>query len=306
MATLPQRFPGTLFVVQHMSREGPGMLAHVLGRATMMPVVVPRDRTPIELGTVYVPRPDHHLVILDGDVDLSCGPMQNRSRPSADVLFRSAALEYGPRVVGVVLTGMLDDGSAGLLAIKRRGGTAVVQDPADAQHPGMPTSALRTVSVDHCLPLAEIPKLLVRLAGQHVDGDDPPPDRALERERRADEGRAVDIEESASQPSPFTCPECHGVLWRVDDPDLQRFRCRVGHGYSLESLLADEDNAVEAALWAAVRSLEERAVLLRHMAEQWRARGAENLARDLQDRAMIGDGHAAKIRELIVAVTHRH
>jgi two-component system chemotaxis response regulator CheB len=170
----------------------------------------------------------------------------------------------------------------------------------------MPANALRAVAVDHCLPLAEIPKLLVRLAGQSVSGEDHPPDLALERERRADQGTSVEIEEIASQPSPFTCPECKGVLWQIDDPDLRRFRCRVGHGYSLESLLADEDNAVEAALWAAVRTLEERAVLLRGMADQWRARGGEDLARDLQHRAQTGDTHAAKIRELIVAVNHRH
>jgi two-component system chemotaxis response regulator CheB len=305
MAGLPNRFPGTLFCVQHMSREGPGLLAHVLGRETMMPVVVPKDLTPIAPETVYVPWPDHHLVITDDHVNLSRGPMQNRSRPSADVLFRSAALAFGARVVGVVLTGMLDDGSAGLLAIKRRGGTAVVQDPADALHPSMPKSALRTVSVDYCLPLAEIPKLLLRLAGETVSGEKQPPDPTLERERRADEGGPVDIEKIASRPSPFTCPECHGVLWQIDDPDLQRFRCRVGHGYSLQSLLADEDNATEGALWAAVRSLEERAALLRNMADQWRARGGEDLARDLQARAETGDAHAAKIREVILAVNHR-
>jgi two-component system chemotaxis response regulator CheB len=172
-------------------------------------------------------------------------------------------------------------------------------------YPSMPENALRSVSVDHCVPLAEMPELLVRLAAERVTAAKLPRDPALERERRADEGDATHIETTNARPSPFSCPACHGVLWHVDDPDLLRFRCRVGHGYSVENLLADQDESAEAALWAAVRSLEELARLTRQMAAQWRERSSAERARELDQRATENDRNAQRIRELIVSTSVR-
>jgi len=297
LSELPARFPGSIFVAQHLGRRGPSQLRAVLGAAATIPVVAPEARQRIERGTIYVPQADHHLVVEHDFVGLSRGPMQNRQRPSADVLFRSAALAYGPRVVGVVLTGMLSDGAAGLLAIKSQGGLAVVQDPADAAFSGMPSSALRYVEPDHCLPLAKVAPLLVQLVRQVV-GDRGETDAQLEAAHSADIGQRTGPPPDG-QPSPFTCPECHGVLWTTKSDALPRFRCRVGHGYSIENLSLDQDLATEDALWAAARSLEERAELARNMAEQWRARGAEALVRELDDKAARSEAHASKLRELI-------
>ena len=298
VGALPRHFGAPIFVVQHMPRNGPGLLPTLLARAGMLPVVVPDEPREFEPGTVYLPPPDHHIVINEDHVWLTRGPTQNRHRPSIDVLFRSAAAGCGPRAVGVVLTGVLDDGSAGLLAIKRRGGVAVVQDPSDALFSDMPENAARAVDVDHCVSLAELAPLLMTLARSAVEGAPAAVDAALTREQSDDAGVPTAVGTNAS-PSPFSCPECHGVLWRMDDNTLPRFRCRVGHGFSIESLAQSQDEAVEQALWAAARSLEERAALSRNMAEQWRLRGLTALAQELTSKADGAQSYADKIRELI-------
>jgi two-component system chemotaxis response regulator CheB len=289
---LPADFPGALFVVLHIAR-GESVLPQILAKRAQLPVIVARDGEPIERGAVYVAVPDHHLVLEANTMRVVKGPMQHRNRPAIDVLFRTAAAHHGPRVVGVVLTGMLDDGSAGLLDIKRTGGIAVVQDPSDARFPEMPRNALRSVPVDHCLPLVAIARLLVDLSRGRAP-------HAASASRRPQLQKNQTMPDDAT-PSVYSCPDCHGVLWEIADPDLLRFRCRVGHGYSAESLGLEHDRAVEDALWAAVRSVEEQASLARRMADQWRARDAVSLARELDCKADRGEGHALRLRELLMA-----
>ena len=204
-----------------------------------------------------------------GRIRLAKGPKENRFRPAVDPLFRSAAYAYGARVVGVVLTDALDDGTAGLWAIKDRGGIAVVQDPAEAEQPSMPSSALNNVQIDYCLPISEIPPLLVTLTQQTVEQAGPPVSKQLEIETKIALGAdsaELDVTQ-LGKISEFTCPDCHGSLTRINNGNLQRFRCHTGHSFSNGSLLAEVTDSVEQALWNTIRAVEERIRLLKNLAQ---------------------------------------
>lgn len=245
VAGLSADFPASVFVVLHSSAESPSVLAGILDRAGPLPARYAEDRERIEPGRVYVAPADQHLVIEPTRVRLTRGPKENRFRPAVDPLFRSAAQVYGPRVVGVVLTGGLDDGTSGLLAVKKLGGTAVVQDPRGAFVSSMPRSALEHVEVDYCLPLREIAPRLVRLVNSQADegeGVREVPEKLEIEVKIAKEDKATEAGVlRLGDPSLYACPDCHGVLLRVDDAALQRFRCHTGHAYTLEALLSVMD-----------------------------------------------------------------
>jgi two-component system chemotaxis response regulator CheB len=216
-----------------------------------------------------------------GQIRLTKGPKENRFRPAVDPLFRSAAYAYGSRVVGVVLSGAPDDGTAGLWAIKDRGGMAVVQGPADAEQPSMPSSALKNVDVDHCLPISEIPPLLVTLTEQPSgNGGGPAVSKQLEIETKiALGGDAAELDvKQLGEISEFTCPDCHGSLIQLTNGNLQRFRCHTGHSFGSASLAAELTDSVEQSLWTAIRAVEERVRLLKHLAQH---------ASDLQQTEII-------------------
>ena len=297
---LPADLPASLFVVLHVPPFGSSVLPDILRRKGPLPVCHAADGQAIERGRIYVAPPDRHLIVKDGVMRVTRGPNENGHRPSIDPLFRSAARSYGPRVIAVVLTGMLDDGTAGLQAVKLRGGTALVQDPKEAMFAGMPRNAVENVAVDWILPLAEIAPALVRLAQE-------PPEKNMDfmasPQHKEDMAVEADIAEMdmaaleqdrAGQPSGFTCPECHGALWETQDGELIRFRCRVGHAYSPDSLLADQSEALEDALWIALRALEESAALADRLQKRAGERG-HNLAssrfgqqaQDARERAQI-------------------
>jgi two-component system chemotaxis response regulator CheB len=267
--SLPGDMPSAVFVVLHLPPNSSSILPRILDHAGRLPAEQARDGEPIRPGRIYVAPPDYHLLIEDGQVRVVRGPRENGFRPAVDVLFRTAALAYGPRVVGVVLSGALDDGTAGLLAIKRRGGLALVQDPKEALFPGMPRSALQHVEVDRCLKVGELAQALVELAGDPVPaggGASVSDDMEIEAERATLEPDRLG-DDQPGEPSANGCPECGGVLWELRDGDLARFRCRVGHAYSAEVLLREQRDTLEEALWMALRALEERASLARRMAE---------------------------------------
>jgi two-component system chemotaxis response regulator CheB len=245
VADLPEDLPAAVFIVLHMAAHSGTALPRILDRRTKLPVAHPYDGEPIEHGRVYVAVPDHHLIVGPGAVRVGTGPKENGHRPAADTLFRTAAASYGPRVVGVVLSGTRDDGTVGLRAIRARGGIAIVQDPDEALFPGMPQSAVAD-------------DLDAELQWAHPDLAWPAP-----------------ADPPLGTPSGFTCPECHGGLWEIDDGHLPRYRCRVGHGFSADSLLVTQRTDVEAALWTAYRALEERAALCRRLAERAKERHAE-------------------------------
>lgn len=299
---LPQDLPAAVFVVCHISPESPGVLPKIISRHSELPAANASDNEVIESGRVYVAPPDHHLLLEDGFVRVAQGPKENRFRPAVDPLFRSAAYIYGPRVIGVVLTGTLDDGTAGLWAIKERGGVAVVQDPSDAMFPDMPLSALTHVVVDHRVPLSGLADLLVRLTSEQVqvEGAYPMPDKMGIEVKIAKEDRIDPQEiEKLGEPSAFACPECHGVLWKMAEGGIMRFRCRTGHAYSAQSLLVDLSESVEIMLWSAIRGLEENADLARHLAEHLRQDGKEEAAGEFLAQAQLIKERAILVRQAL-------
>jgi two-component system chemotaxis response regulator CheB len=234
-------------------------------------------------------------------VRLTRGPRENSHRPAVDSLFRSAAREYATRVIGVVLSGALDDGTAGLLAIKSRGGVAVVQDPGDALYPGMPCHALEHADVDHVVAVASMGKLLARLTAEPArEPPGPAPtDMTVEVEMEGFSLEAMEGEHPG-EPSGFSCPDCNGVLWEIQTERLRRYRCRVGHAWSPASLLIQQSEALEGALWIALRTLEERAALARRLAEPARRRGHSITATRFEEQATEAQRAARLVRNLLV------
>lgn len=305
LGALPADYPAAMFIVVHLAPEAPSILPDILNRVSAMPVTVARSGARIRPGTVTVAPPDLHLILMDDAVMLAHGPRENRHRPSIDVLFRSAAVAFGPRVTGVVLSGMLDDGAAGLWAIKRRGGIAVVQDPADAEFPDMPRNALEVTDVDHRVAIREMASTLVGIAREPVGPAKRSAGDMLEREvRMATQGDHDGMEEldQIGQRVPYTCPECGGSLWEVGDGG-PRFRCHNGHAYSLKTLVSEQSIQVEAALWAGLRRLEESERLARRMASEARSRGNPRSAEFHEDVAKSTASHADVLRRLLADAT---
>jgi two-component system chemotaxis response regulator CheB len=274
VAGLPPDFAGSLFVVVHTAADAPGVLDVVFGNAGPLPAILADDGERIVPGRIYVARPDHHLLIEPGRVRLTRGPKENRFRPAVDPLFRSAAQTYGPRVVGIILSGGLDDGTSGLWAVKQLGGTAIVQDPHEAPAPSMPQSAMTHVRVDHVLRVNEIAPLLALLAVTPADAQEGdrlmPEEVAIEvKIAKEDEAKEAGVL-TLGEPSTYACPECHGVLLQLKDNVPPRFRCHTGHAYTMESLLSEMSDAIEDSLWNTIRALDERVMLMRQAAEHLR------------------------------------
>jgi two-component system chemotaxis response regulator CheB len=279
VADLPEDLPAAVFIVLHMAPHTGTALPRILARQTKLPVGHPLDGEPIQQNRVYVAVPDHHLVVGEGTVRVTNGPKENGHRPAVDILFRTAAAAYGPRVAGVVLSGTRDDGTDGLRAIHARGGRVIVQDPAEALFPGMPQSALAGDHPDWVVPVGQMGALLAELARYGSSQEDGPvaaTDDFDTELRWADPDLAwpAPADPPLGSASGFTCPECHGALWEIDDAVLPRYRCRVGHGFSADSLVVSQRTDVEAALWTAYRALEERAALCRRLADRARGRQA--------------------------------
>ena len=342
---LPADLPAAVLVVSHTVPHGRPLLAGILDRAGPLPARTPVDGEPARPGVVYVAPPDRHLLLVGDALRLSRGPYENLTRPAVDPLLRSVAVARGPRAVGVVLTGLLNDGASGLRAVKRCGGVAVVQDPDDAAYPDMPRAALAAVGpdrVDHRLRAADLGATLGRLVREPAGPAVPVPDDLRAEVELA--GGAVDDHTQGYQSGPavpLSCPECHGTLWMVegggDDNATRsrevggapagngkprtgpaapgggdaagggagaggggplRFRCRVGHGFTAEALLASQDEAIDAALWAAVRAMRERAELLARLAEETGGRGWS--AGRFLERAEESAAHSETIRRLLL------
>ena len=304
VADFPADLPAAVLIVLHMAPHSGTALPRILERRTTLTVGHPSDGDALELGRVYVAVPDHHLIVDRGVVRVTNGPKENGHRPAADTLFRTAAATYGPRVIGVVLSGTRDDGTVGLRAIRARGGLAVVQHPDEALFPGMPQSAVAGDHADWVLPVAEIGPLLNELARKEPpEGGGPvalPDDLDAELQwAHPDLARPAPADPPLGRPSGFTCPECHGSLWEVDDGGFPRYRCRVGHGFSADSLLATQRTDVEAALWTAYRAVEERAALCRRLAARAKERQADITAQHFRAEAAEVARQAEVLRALV-------
>lgn len=304
VAGLPADLPATVLVVLHVPSTGTNALAAILDRSGPLPARAAEHGGPLRHGEVVVAVPDRHLLVTDDHVALTSGPRENGHRPAVDALFRSAARAVGPRAIGVVLTGALDDGAAGLVALRAQGGVGVVQDPADALYDGMPRAALEAARPEHVVPLADVPGLLARLVLEQAPAR---PSRAGDERMREEVAmsefdlRPLEGDDHPGDPSGYSCPDCSGVLWRIEDHGLLRFRCRVGHAWSPESLQDQQTAELDGALWIALRSLEERAALAREMADRAREAGHDLTANRFADRAVETGDAARTIRRLLTS-----
>lgn len=336
---LPASFPASVLVVVHMMADFPSLLEEHLSACSRLPTTQAVDEEPIRRGRIYIARPDYHLTVEAGRMRVLRGPRENRHRPAIDSLFRTAARVYGPRVIGVVLSGNHDDGSMGLYGAKQRGGIAIVQDPSEAAWSEMPRRALAYATPHYVLKSRDIAPNLINLVQIDQDEIVMPTRRAAKSEghsgrksRSRNGGRHVSskpsranggsarpdnpgpsageneneenlkvayFDEGEGTPSVFACPECHGVLWELRDGDLVQFRCRVGHSYGSESLNLELSQASEAALWAAMRALEEKAAMQRRIADGISA--DRKVSGRLRDQSQADENNARIIREMIFA-----
>jgi two-component system chemotaxis response regulator CheB len=276
-------------------------LAQILDRAGPLPATLAQDGETFKPAHIYVAPPNQHLLIKHGFLCLTCGPRENRVRPAIDPLFRSAAVAYGTRVVGVILTGLQDDGTAGLLAVKRCGGVIIVQDPVDALYPEMPKSALAHVEVDYQLPVTKMGAVLHRLAHEvPMKPFSTPRDIVIEAEIAEGPADVVNRDEELGSLAPLTCPDCGGPLWELHYDRLQRYRCRLGHAFTADSLLGGQSEAIEIALWTAVRTMEERARILMLMARRRRDYKQHSLAAQCEAQATELQKHAQQLRQILL------
>jgi two-component system chemotaxis response regulator CheB len=300
---LPPGLPASVFVVCHFPMAGWSQLPDILSRQGALLAGHARDGEPIYPGHVYVAPPNHHLVLGEGVVLLNRGPRENHFRPSIDPLFRSAARVYGPRVVGVLLSGALADGVAGLMAVRSAGGLAVLQSPQDALFPSLPQTAQAIAGSDHVAPARDLGPLLAALVHQPVSSggvakmDDPI--------LKAAEVVARDMHDQsrngrAGALTVFSCPECGGSLWQLDEKGLLRFRCHTGHVYAGDVLLEEKSEELEAALWTAVRTFIEKGILARQLAARQRQGGSGDAAARYDEEAALAESYAALIRDKLL------
>ena len=309
LAALPANLDAAVLVVLHTSNHEGSVLPNILGRAGPLPAIHPEDGAPIRKGHVYIAPPNLHMIVADGHLQLIPGPRENLHRPAIDPLFRSAAAAYGGRVIAVVLTGLLDDGTSGLMVVRASGGEALVQDPETATFSSMPRSALKQVPDAHVLALEKIPDMLVRLIRDKL----PAEAAAGKFPRQADKDikiaefdmSEIENEQRLGSPSEFACPDCGGVLWEIVESNFLRYRCRVGHAFTAKYLEAEQRHAIESALWAALRALEESISLSHRLAKRagdWQQSALYDLYRE---RADAKETHAKILRDFLLQVNSR-
>lgn len=304
VAALPTTLDAAIFIVWHMSPDVMGLLPQVLNRQATLVATTALDKELISTNRIYVAPPDKHLLLEKGVVRVTRGPKENRFRPAVDPLFRSAAYSYGSRVIGIILSGALDDGTAGLWTVKSRGGLAIVQEPAEAAVSSMPESALAAVEVDYRVPLAEMATLLVRLTAETVTETTEMP---MEEQRKT----ALETHLAAQNPAlrqgvltlgkltPYACPDCHGVLLAITDGDLIRYRCHTGHAHSADSLLATITERIEDTLWSAIRGVEESILLLNNLGDHYAEQNQPKLAALYFKKAQEAESRAEIVRQTV-------
>ncbi|AMM51789.1 hypothetical protein TH61_12210 [Rufibacter sp. DG15C] len=306
LSQLPKDLPAAIFIVQHLARDSNAeVLVDRLNKITPLTCQVAQHEQAIEMGHVYFVPQDNHLLLQKGKMLVTKGPRENLFRPAIDPLFRSAAAAYGPRVIGIVLTGMLQDGTVGMEMIKRSGGITMVQKPEDAEYPDMPLSVLHEVEVDYVVSISEMGALLEELVFVPASSSNEIPEditfEATIAERvMLDSGEIGQIDLLGTR-APYSCPDCGGALWEVSQGHIKHFRCHAGHSFTAEALLNANIDSIEETLWIALRMLEERRTMLSAMAEQDRKKGHNAWSVSQQERADELKVHIARIRRLLLS-----
>jgi two-component system chemotaxis response regulator CheB len=286
VSSLPTNLKAAVFVVLHLSKIGVGdFLIHRLQKYTNYTCVIGAEGMEIEGNTIYLAPPDKHLLIKDDHIVLGLGPAENRWRPSVDVLFRSAAVAKTNKVIGIVLTGYLNDGTSGMDAIKRSGGVCIVQDPHEAEYPDMPLSVIEHMEVDHCISLKEmgstIEQIIEHSRSVQIEAPEDVKVESMIAERVV---TSVSTVEQIGETTNFVCPDCGGGLWRMPHDAVERFRCHIGHSYTMNDFILKQGEKLEATLWVALRMMEERKNVLEKVKEREDKKGLKRVASTYNDR----------------------
>jgi two-component system chemotaxis response regulator CheB len=300
VAGLPADLPAAVFVVVHFPIDQLSILPRILGRSGPLPAAHARSGEPIQASRIYVAPPNHHMTLEDGHVEVDWGPRINHCRPAIDPLFRSAARSYGNRVIGLLLSGLLNDGTAGLMAVERAGGLAIVQDPDDALFRQMPESAIHRLENPLVLPLSETGKVLTNLVGSQPERGSTMKDPLDDAKRRAEADIAAQERgERVGKVSVLTCPDCGGVLWQVNADEFVEFRCHTGHIYTSQAVALGQSELLEKSLSQTLRALREKQILARQLASHARARGQVQEAETYERRAKSAERHRAMIEGIL-------
>jgi len=289
-------------VVLHLSRKGIGdFVVHRLSQVTAMPCSMVVNGAPVKPDHIYIARPNQHLLVKDNHFLLGAGPEENRFRPSIDVLFRSAAAAYSSHAIGIILSGLLDDGTSGMWAIKRSGGTCVVQDPNQAEYPDMPLSVINNMEVDHVATLGEIGALIAEIAKRKKGRKTAVPKDVIAESKIAeqtavgiDDVKKLDVEQSL-----FACPDCGGGLWEAKNDIIKRYRCHIGHAYTERDLVLKQAESAGATLWVALRMMEERKHLLKKMSIDYSKKGYKSLSANNVEKQDEMGRHINKLKEIL-------
>lgn len=284
---LPEKINAAVFIVLHLSKIGLGdFLIHRLQKYTAYTCKIAKNGEKIEVDHIYIAPPDEHLLVKEGEIVIGQGPAENRWRPSVDVLFRSSAASYGSRVIGIILTGFLNDGTLGMWAIKRSGGNCIVQDPNQAEYPDMPLSVLENMEVDYCIPLQKIGETIRTIAESSKPAINTVPFEMLKEAEISEKVfTSIDNVAEVSVKALYACPDCGGGLWTVNNDAIKRYRCHIGHSYSEDDLLLKQSQSIEATLWIALRMMEERRTLLTRIGEDETNKGLTRIGASHKQRA---------------------
>ena len=302
---LPKDLDAAVCVVLHTRADGPNLMPGLMDRAGPLHAKNPADGEPLEPGRIYIAPPDRHMLVVDGHLRLGKGPKENHSRPSIDALFRTAAVSRGPRTIGVILSGSLGDGRAGMAAIKRCGGTAVVQRVTGAVGRDLPQNVISSVPTDHVVPIDDLGSILAELTREMLPGEGEfavPKDLKIESDitmQNLPPHEKLKLVQKLGTLAPLTCPDCGGSLWQIHGGEI-RYRCHVGHAYSAEAMARGQDVAVEAALWSAVRALEEQRLTSEHLGRAARDRSEATLADQFAERAVMAEEQSKVINDLLL------
>lgn len=300
---LNPKMDAAFFIVMHLSNTAiSDFLVHRLQPLTKLKCLVATDAESVQKGHIYIAPPNQHLILIRDQIVVGYGPKENSWRPSIDVLFRSAAAAYNSHVIGIILTGFLNDGTAGMAAVKQSGGTCIVQDPNEAEFPDMPLNVLNSLEVDYSISLARMGEILADLMKRELKQVDPPPQILAEADIAARMAVGIEKMNGLGKHTVYNCPDCGGGLWQITGEDITRYRCYTGHTYNDNELLSKLGDNVESTLWVAVRMMEERSNMYTKISRDQRNKGLARISESYAKNADELKNHIDTLRDMLVLI----